>query len=110
MVPGIDTGGGGISNQTASSASSGNNGNTTSSSADRVSKQFININTQGARGLDLGSYLQSANAGFYRAIAGEQQAEVAQANAANRDKWLPYVAIGSAVLLGFGFMMMRGRR
>lgn len=111
MVPGIDTGGGGISNQTASSAQSGNNGNTNQSSADRVSKQFITVGgTGGAAGLDMGSFLGAANADFYRAIMGEQQAETAQFEAANRDRWLPYAGLGVVALLGLGFIITKGRK
>ena len=103
MVPGLSTGGGGIQSSSSASATSGNSGNTETSSADRVSKQFINIGTQGAAGLDLASYLQSTNAGFYDAIKGEQQAE------SGRDKYLPYVALAVVAVLGIGFMMKRGR-
>lgn len=107
MVPGVDTGGGGIQNESASTATSGNSGDINQTSADRVSKQFITVNTQGASGLDLNSYIGATNAGFYNAIMGEQKAETAQAKP--HDKWLPYVAIAGAVLLGLGFMFSRGR-
>ena len=108
MVPGIDSGGGSISGgQTSNETSSGINGDRTTSSADRISKQFININTQGAAGLDLNSYLGASNAGFYNAIMGEQKAEVAKSR--DSDRWLPYAGLAAAVLLGLGFMLTRGR-
>lgn len=107
MTPGIDTGGGGISGESTATATSGNNGNTSTSSADRVSKQFINIGNQGAAGLDLNSYLGASNAGFYNAIMGEQKAEVAKSR--DSDRWLPYAGLAAAVLLGLGFMLTRGR-
>lgn len=107
MVPGINTGGGGLSNQSASTATSGNNGNTSQSSSDRVSKQFITING-GAAALDMGSLLGGANAGFYNAIMGEQRAETAQT--VNSDRWLTYAGLGVVALLGFGFIITRGRK
>jgi len=107
MVPEIDTGGGGFSGSSSSGATSGNSGDTSTNSADRVSKQFINMNTQGAKGLDLNGYLGATNAGFYQAIMGEQAAETAQARPV--DRWLPYAALGVVAALGFGFLMMMGR-
>lgn len=51
-------------------------GSRSTSSADRISKQFFNINGQtGAANFDLNGIIQGASAGFYQSIKGEQMLE-----------------------------------
>lgn len=94
-----------------SSLVSGNGGG--DSSADRISKQFINIG--GGNNLDLNSYLNNVNAGFYASIRGEQNLELglAEINAPAKpgEMTYKYAALGAGVLVAVLVMVsLKGRR
>lgn len=106
MVPGISGGEGGISTSTQDQSAQ-TSGNIGQSSADRISKQFINISGGGSSSLDLNSFLGMSSAGFYDIVRGEQKLE----SGAGQSNTVKYVAIGAALIgvISVAFMM-RGKK
>ena len=105
-VPGLSTGGGdmALGDSDQSSQTSGNIGG---SSADRISKQFINIS--GGNDLDLNSFLGASNSSFYNAIAGEQKLETGMPNPNNGA--FKYAALGAGVLVALiAVIALKGRK
>ena len=101
----IDTGGGGFSGSSGASSGAGDTGNYTSS-ADRISKQFVNIN--GAAGLDASSYLGAVSAGFWQSVGQVQSDQPAQSSGVSQMQL--FAVVGAGVAVGVVVMVVRGRR